>query len=842
MIKNLLKKNLHHLIALTVAIIIAAFYFYPQIQGMVLEQGDITQFNGMSTETKAYYAKYGKSTLWTNSMFSGMPTYQIGGIQHMNVYRYLEKVATLGLGRPISYFVFGTMSAYVLFLIMGTGRWVALLGGIAFSFSTSNLILFDVGHNTKLFSILCAPLVFAGLYALFQKRRFWLGTLLLSLGMGFNVYKNHYQVTYYLALFFGIYTLIEVVKMIRAKEIGDLKKIGIALLASVLLGVGPSATKLLTTYEYAKESIRGDQILSSKNVWTSQDSSLTSQWDYTMQFSHGWNDLKSFLVPAAVGGSSAEIIRPNSSVAEEYADNGFRVDNSRVNLYWGDLPFSGGPPYLGIVILLLATLGFISSKGSMRWWVLGCLLLATALSMGKNLEWFNRLFFDYLPLYKKFRSPNSIMQVAIFFSPLLAIPFIQRLRSGQLDKKFLRNALITGGIFAGLLLSFMFSTPDQGALIMDSDASLAQRGMNPDVLISERIAYMRDDALRGLVLVVLVLALIWATFRFEVSANVILGGIAVLILFDFMGINRRYLFPDMFEQPKEVERMVAPRPVDLQIMADPDPHYRVIDQTVPTFASSQPSYFHKSVGGYHAAKLRRYEDLIELQIKERNQRVINMLNAKYYIQRGQDGNPVVVGNRDILGNAWFIENFRWVSNADEEMNALNYFDPRLDAIVHEEFRDYCEGLNPARQGAIDLVSYEPNHLIYESEGNGERFAVFSEIWYGPNKGWKAYIDGERVDHIRVNYILRGLRIPEGDHRIEFVFDPNLYTAGEWISALFSLSFLGLLGFLGYQNRDVLKGSKKPLKKKRSTGTKSTKAGSSNAKTRKKKKNKGKSSK
>jgi len=839
MFRTFISHNWKHLVAISVFVLVSSIYFLPQIQGEVINQSDITAFNGMASETKAYYAKYGKKTLWTNSMFGGMPTYQIGGIQHRNIFRYLENFVRLGLNRPIGYFVFGAFSAYILFLVMGLGPWLSMAGGLVFTFSTSNLILFEAGHNTKLFVILGAPLILAGLLSIF-KRKYILGALILTLGIGLNVYKNHFQMTYYIAIFFGIFTLIELIKIIRTKDFVHLRKAGLALLASVLLGVGPGATKLMTTYEYAKESIRGPQILSQENLWTSQDSSLTGQWEYNMQFSNGWGDIKSLVVPGAVGGSSAERIRKNSPISKEFIRAGYLWEDSGTELYWGSLPFSSGTPYLGIVLLFLAMVGVVILKGTVRWWVLGSLILAAMMSMGRHMEWFNRLLFDYFPLYKSFRSPNSVMSLAICFAPILAFPAIKYFIDHREEPGLLRKVLIVAAAFAVLLISFYFASPSMDALTRSTDVNFANLGMDPAILSAERISFMRSDTLRSILFVLLALGIIWSFLKYKYKAHYFIAGLGLLMLVDFWLVDRRYIWDASFETPKELANAVAPSPADQSIMDDPDIHFRVLDQTTNTFNSSMASYYHKSIGGYHAAKLRRYEDVIELHIKELNTKVINMLNAKYILQLDENGEVVARGNREILGNVWYVENIRWVESADDEINALNYFDPKMDAIVHEEFRDYLEGMVPAREGAIELISYEPNHMVYESEGIGERLAVFSEIYYGPNKGWKVYIDGEPHDHIRVNYLLRGLRIPAGDHRIEFVFDPDLYTYGEWISTFFSLCVVGLMGFLGYQQvqdyrSKPLPSKQKPTKKKSSAAASAKKSRKAKKKVKKKKK-------
>ncbi|MBK7870317.1 MAG: YfhO family protein [Saprospiraceae bacterium] len=444
-------------------------------------------------------------------------------------------------------------------------------------------------------------------------------------------------------------------------------------------------------------------------------------------------------------------------------------------------------------------------------------LLTFMLSMGDNLAWFNKPIFDYLPLYNKFRTPNSILSVTAFLVPMLGLLAVNEIFKKDADKKtILRAVYISGGILGAIALFFMLFGPSFFDFTSASDQQYVQNyKISADALPSDRKALMRSDAFRSLVLVLLSAGLVWAFLQKWVQKNIVIIGIGILVLFDMWTAGRRYFNDNNFVTKTNAEAAFTPRAVDELIKKDADPNFRVLDLSESTFQSSFTSYFHKSIGGYHAAKLQRYQDIIDRQISKNNERVLNMLNTKYYIVNGQDGQPEMQINMGALGNAWFVNSTRMVDTPNQEIDALSDFDPANEAIVHKEFSQYLVDLKLQRDSAatITLTTYEPNHLTYQSNASSEQLAVFSEIWYGPNKGWQAYVDGNPVEHIRVNYILRAMRVPAGQHKIEFIFAPKTYERGKLLSTIFSsfvlLGLLGVVGFYGYQSYQKAQNEPKP---------------------------------
>lgn len=797
-----------HAAAILIFLVSAALYFSPQLNGKSVRQSDIQQYLGMSQEVREYYNESGERSLWTNAMFGGMPTYQINAISAGNSLVYLDKAGRLTIGQPIGRFFIAMLWFYILLVVLGVNPWLAIVGAFAYSFTTNNLVLYEAGHMTKLKVLSHLPLVAAGLILTFHRRKYIWGGLLFTAGLGLTLWANHPQMVYY---FFMTLFIFGVAELIHAQRQGDwshfAKAAGISL-GGILIAVLSTASNLWVTYEYSKDTMRGKPILEqTAGAGDPQSSSETEglAWDYAMGWSNGTIDLFASFIPGVAGGGSSEKVGSGSPLA---TDPGWMQYLNQTGgagpLYWGDLTFTSGPIYFGAVIFFLFLMGLTLIKGPVKWWLALGTLLTFMISMGKNLEWFNRLLFDYLPLFNKFRTPNSVLSVTALLVTLLGFLTLSRIANRETDKKeILRSLMIGGGIAGALSLFFFLLGPSMFAFTHPGDAQLAQYGFNMDVLVEARKALMRSDSLRTFALVALSAGLIWAFVEEKIKKNILIAGIALLVVFDLWTVGRRYLDASDFDTPAGAVNTLPPRPVDTQILQDPDPDFRVLDATVDPFRSSYASYFHKSLGGYHAAKLQRYQDIIDRHLSQNNQQVINMLNTKYIIyppqQQGQQA--TARQNPGALGAAWFVGRVRMVNTPNEEIDALSNFNPRQEAIVHQEFADYVQGLqaDSTGRGQIKLTSYAPNKLIYTSTSEKEQLAVFSEIWYGPNKGWQAYIDGEPVDHIRVNYVLRGLRIPAGQHEIEFVFNPKSYRTGVVLSRIFStLILVGLLGYAGYQ--------------------------------------------
>lgn len=773
------------------------FYFLPQFQGKVVRQGDIIQHVGMSKEAVDYREKTGEEALWTNSMFGGMPTYQISARNNNNLLHWAEQAMGLFIPRPAGYFIAGMIGFYVLLLLLGVNSWLSLLGAFLFGFTTNNFTLFEAGHNSKLMAIMTSAPVIAGVLLSFRGK-YLLGGVVFGIALGINIGANHPQMTYYLAMCLGILVIMEGVKSVQQKTLPAFgKALGVMALFAVL-ALGSSASKLWTTYEYTKETMRGGQVLTentSKGAATTKGSGGL-EWDYAMQWSNGAGDVLATFIPKVVGGGSGEWLDGKSELGKAVGQRtAFQAPT-----YFGSLPFTSGPAYFGAVAMFLFVFGMFSLKGNVKWWIFASVLLTTLLSMGKHFEFLNAFFFDYVPLYNKFRSPSSILSVTAIFIPLLGILALSDVLKADDKTRFIKPLQISAGML-GAIAAVVWLMP--GSFFSFSAPGDAQYEQIKDLLVSERESMVSASALRSLVFVVLAAVAMYLYLTKRLSSVVLIASIAVLGLVDLVQVGKGYLDKRDFVSKNTYKSEFEPRPADSQILQDTDPNFRVFDATINTFNSASTSYFHKTVGGYHAAKLQRYQDVIERHISNNNMAVMNMLNTKYFIVPGQDGNPMVQRNPAALGNAWFVNNVTWVDSPQAEIDSLTGFDPAGDVVIHNEFKELIGAIQPSKNGAINLTSYTPNKLEYAYETEGDQIAVFSEIWYGPDKGWNAYVDGKPADHIRVNYLLRGMKVPGGKHTITFEFRPASYYTGEWISLICSLLLLGLLGWVifRYQKSD-----------------------------------------
>lgn len=808
---QVLKKSLPHFCAVLSFLLILVFYFYPQIEGKVVTQGDIVQYMGMSQEAREFKKETGETTLWTNSMFGGMPTYQITTVNEGNELAIADKLAALGIKAPIGRFFIAMLGFYILMIVLGVNPWLSIVGALAFGLTTNSLILYEAGHETKVKAISYFPLVAAGMLLAFNKKYLW-GGVLFALGLGLNIFSNHVQMTYYFFLTVLFLGIAQLVQSVQKGEIATFAKaVGVLGIAG-LLAVGASASNLWITYEYQKDTMRGEPILTPEKTAEPdgmQSSSETNglSWDYAMQWSNGTIDLVSTFIPGAAGGGSQEAVDRSGPIGKALLAKGYRVPTElRAPLYWGALPFTSGPSYFGAAIMLFFFMGLILVKGPAKWWLALGTLLTLLLSMGKNMEAINRFCFDYLPLFNKFRTPNSVLSITSFLVPALGLLGLHEIISGKASKQeALRSLYIAGGITGGIALILIILGGGMFNFTNPQDAQYAEQfgGISPAVFIEERQAYLRSDAFRSLLLILLSGGLIWAFLKNKIQQTWLIAGLGLLVFFDMWTVGRRYLDSDSFTTKSNYQANFQAGPADQTILQDPDPNFRVFDLVGQNpFQSSRASYFHKSLGGYHAAKLQRYQDVIDRHLSKFNTKVLNMLNTKYIIQGDKLETAQARLDTAALGNAWFVESTRLVNTANEEIAALDDFNPSAEAIVHKDFSAYLSGLELQKGGSIALTDYQPNHLTYQSNSTSEQFAVFSEIWYGPDKGWQAYIDGQPAEHIRANYILRAMRIPAGQHKVEFRFDPPAFHRGKTVSLIASsIILLALFGCIFYFGRN-----------------------------------------
>lgn len=799
-ISNLFKAALPHLISIAAFIVVSCLFFAPQFQGKVLQQSDIVSWEAASREILDYKEKNGEQLLWTNSMFGGMPAYQVA-MQFKGMFlTKLQAILSVGISGPAGVFLAMMVSFYFLMIFIGVNTWLALFSAIGYGLATNNLVLLEAGHSNKLNALVFFPIIFLGLYDLFFKRQYFIGAVVLALGAGANLAANHIQMTYYFLLCVGLLVVVWIVKIITEQAWSVLMKVFVSSVVAAIFAFASAISIYWPTYEYSEATMRGKAILQ-----TEKDNSGAQEakpnglgWDYAMQWSNGFQDLAAIIIPRAAGGSSSERVKSGAAYSALRA-SGYRLESDgaiRLPLYWGNLPFTSGPSYLGAVFCLLFVIGLVLVRDYFKWWMGLSVLLTVLLSMGSNFEGFQRLFFDYLPLYSKFRAPSSILTITICFLPVLGMLAVSKIIKGEYTQREVSRALWIGSGITGLVCLFFALT---GRSMFDfssaGDAGIQKELM--DLLRQDRADFLVKDAWRSFFLITFATGLLFGYIQKWYSPTTLIVGLGLLIGIDIWGVGRRYFGPGNFVTKNDYQNQFQPRPVDQQILSLENRRgdYRVLDLSVNTFNSNVTSYLHNSVGGYSAAKMQRYQDLIDLHIAKGNQSVLDMLNTKYIISQDQQ----LQTNPNALGTAWFVDSVIIVNSPNEEIQALNNFDPANNAVVlDQEFDNYVGGFNPVKGGTIRLKDYDPMHMVYEVNVPSAQMAVFSEIWYGPDKGWTAKIDGKEAKHIRANYVLRALKIPEGRHTIEFVFSPDSVKGGMLVSSISSsliwLLFIGIIGF------------------------------------------------
>ena len=789
------KKILPHISILAILLVISIGLFPDTFSGKVVKQPDMLNFKGMGSDTRALKKETGEVAVWTNSSFSGMPTYIWGGAPYSgNKLKQLQNyVLMLGLPAPTARFFGAFLSFFILMLVLRINPWVGLIGSLAFGLSTYNFLISEAGHGSKFLAIIYFPLIAAGTI-LTYRGKYLFGAILFGIGLGLDLMAGHVQMTYYFAICMGMYVIAKLIYSIKNDELKQFGKASVILLIPLMLAVGSNASRLWTSYEYMKETIRGPQVLTS----SAGDSKSGLTKSYVFDWSHGIGESVSFIVPGAYGGGSAQPMDKDFATYKDLRKKGVSSAGLKTApLYWGDMPSTSGPIYFGAIAWLLFVFGILMVKGHLKWWLVVSTILITMLSWGKNLMWFNDLFYYYFPLYDKFRAVNSILAVLQFTVPFLGILGLSELISEKLDREAaLKKLYIALGVTGGFVLVFGLF----GGVFFDfngqNDPRLESAGYNLGAILSDRKMMLRNDSIRSLLYILLSGGLIWMYLKekFVKKTSIVLGILAFLMLLDLGGIGKRYLNKDNFVKARNYKENFSPRPVDKQILQDKTLSYRVFDMSINTFNSNRASNHHKTIGGYHAAKLTRYRDIIERQIGAGNQKVLDMLNTKYIITREQQAQQ----NPNALGNVWFVKNIKEVNSHNEEIDALSNFEPRETAIVHTEFKDYLGGFNGgSTEGTIQLQTLKPNKITYTSNSSSEQLAVFSEVIYKPNQkgGWQSFIDGKPADHIRANYILRAMKVPAGQHTIEFRFMPPSYYTGELISLISSLLLIfGAIGF------------------------------------------------
>jgi len=825
-----LKAFIPHIVTILVFVAISLVYFSPLMDGKEIHQSDIINFKGMSKEIADYRDKNHQEPLWTNSMFGGMPAYQISVFYKANLIVYLDKILTLGLPHPAGLLFLNLLGFYILLLTLRIDPWLSVFGAIAFAFSSYFFIILGAGHNSKAHAIAYMAPVLAGVILTFRSN-YLKGGILTAIFLSLELYTNHLQITYYLFIFLLIYGIVEFVYAIRSKVFTPyLKSVGVLMIALVL-AIGSNISNLWATYDYGKYTTRGKSDLTINSDLSSNEGNKTSglDKDYATGWSIGKSETMTLLIPNFKGGPSGRIGGGENKDVLKKVDAQLRENIGQVDEYWGDQPFTL-PVYAGAIIVFLGLLGLFIVEGRLKWMLLIATIVSILLSWGKNFMGLTSFFLDHFPGYNKFRAVSMILVLAELTIPILAVLAIDKLiKSPDIFKQkikipFMSTALTLEKLFylafslTGGLALLYYLMPGSLTTVFKTDEyneiySQVTKNNSPDVaqlfldnIKIAREAILKSDALRSFFMVLLAAGTIWIYFKSKFDKRLLFTGLIFLLLVDMWTVDKRFLNKDNFVNKAEAKVPYTPSQADLQISKDNDPDFRVLNLTVSTFNDASTSYFHKSIGGYHGAKLKRYQEMIEFHMDFQNKKVtpevINMLNTKYIIVPAENGQSAVQVNPKALGNAWFVKEFKIVNNADSEITALYHFDPAKTAIVDTKFKTDLDGYTSKGDStaSIKLTEYQPNYLHYESKSNNEELAVFSEIYY--KDGWNAYIDGKPSNYFRCNYILRAMRIPSGNHKVEFKFEPTLYATGEKIS--FASSALLILLCIGAAYKEYKK--------------------------------------
>lgn len=789
------KSILPYLLAVIGFIVLSLAYFNPVLKGKQIFQNDIRHYRGMAKQQTDFRNDTGEETYWTNSAFGGMPTYQLGAQYPHNYIKKLDKTLRF-LPRPADYVFLYFLSFFILLLVLKTDYKLAFLGALAFGFSTYLIIILGVGHNSKAHAIAYMPLVLSGILLTFRKR-YIPGFLLTAIALGLEIFANHYQMTYYLLLLVLVLGITYLFFAIKRNTLPDFfKAVGVLLLA-VILSIGMNATNILATQEYVKDSTRGTSDLTITPSGLPKETSNGLDKDYITEYSYGITESLNLFIPRFMGGGNSEDVGRNSNTYEAFRVLGATPvqaleEAKRAPMYWGDQPIVEAPAYVGAVVIFLAIFALFLVKGRLRGWLLGGILLSLLLSYGKNLSLLTDFFIDYVPLYNKFRAVSSIQVILELCFPVLAIFGLVKLFNQSVEKeqklKALKISTLTLGGLSLVLLVFKSVFFDFKGLYDDSyAASYGQQFVN--ALQEDRMVLFNEDTIRSLVLVILSAAIIWLYLKKKIHQNKTIIAFGVLIVFDLVAVDRRYVNNEDFISKRQIESPFQATQADQRILQDTT-HFKVLDLTVNPFNSGRTSYFHNAFGGYHAAKPRRAQEIMSYQIQKNNLQVLNMLNIKYIIQADEQGQAVAMENPGANGNAWFVERLKTVNTATDEMQALDSLQTKIVAVSSDVSLTQTEDLFSVDSTAtIQLKDVQPNYLKYELNNPNDGFAVFSENYYA--HGWQATIDGQKVDHYRVDYLLRGLPVPAGKHTIEFKFDPQVVKTGSAISLASSI-LVGLL--------------------------------------------------
>ncbi|RFS20202.1 hypothetical protein DVR12_21030 [Chitinophaga silvatica] len=803
------KALMPHLLAILIFIGISFGLCSPVLEGKSLFQSDMMHYKGMQKEALDYYEKTGDLPLWSNSMFGGMPTYIFYSGPSANKLGLVNKAMTLFLPNPVDMFYLLMIGMYLLCCVIGCKYWIRIAGAVAYGLATFTIISIDAGHITKVMSMAYMAPVLAGII-LTYRGKYLLGGSLTLLATALLIYNNHPQIVYY-TLIIGVCLFIAgLVNAFQEKTLLPFAKATGTLIIAAVLAAIPAMDNLMVMNEYTPYTIRGSHSeLKSDNPSTG---SKGLDINYAFQWSYGQGETFTLLLPHLLGGSTNEKLSTSSNTYKTLIDIGVpqvqaenAMNNGTWQLYWGGLPFTSGPVYIGVIICFLFILALFIVDSWHKWWLLAATLIGIVLSWGYNLPGLNNFLFNHLPLYNKFRTPTMALVIPQLTMVTLAVMGLQEILYGNKEKKFLlqhlKIATIVTTILIGLIafggsMLYRFTGPGDPAL-MNRYAQMLGGEVNAARLMGairqDRAAALSNDGLRAFIYLLLSVIPIWYALKGKLKVSYATGIVALLIVADLFTIGKQYMNESNFSEDLQVNKYITPSAADQQILQDKDPYYRVLNVTTNPWLDANTSYFHKSVGGQSPAKLWIYEDLIQHQLSKNNMAVYNMLNTRYFIvQDNKTGQPVAQRNPEALGNAWFIKGINWVPDANSEMSALDHFNPADTVVIDQRFKSTVGDFSPYADSSskITLTEYSLNQLSFKSQNQQEGLGVFSDIYYPA--GWNAYIDGKSTPILRVNYALRGLKIPAGQHEILFKFKPKTFFTARKISGIASIGIMALV--------------------------------------------------
>lgn len=823
-------KNLVYIAISIVAFLVLAFlYSTPVFTGKQLFQHDIVQYRGGAKELIDYRESFDKETYWSDSMFGGMPTYQMGSRFDGDIIKKVDSYLNI-LPRPVNY-LFLLFAGFFLLGMVAVRNWkYALLGATFFGLSTYFYIIIAAGHNGKVNTIeYFAPLL-AGILLVYLRKKYVLGFIVTTLFFGLQVAANHPQMTYYLFLGLGFLFISELVRAIQKKVPMKHFLISSGIVAGALaIGVGMNSQRIMANSEYIKETVRGKQILNTDSN-TVRNSGMDKE--SILNWSYGKLETLNLFIPRLMGGGSQQGFSESfpNKLRESFAtqtndenqiEQAVESVMQQVSPYWGDQPGTSGPAYQGAVVCFLALLGFFFAPKKYRYWILGATVLTVLLAWGSNFMPLSDFFIDYVPFYSKFRAPSSILVVVELLFPLIAIVGLYKFFTDtKLTEEYKKKILlyVSGGTLGLTLILIIFGKSLFG---FTNDGEKEIPNYILDVLIEDRLKLFRIDAFKALIYVAITAAVLFFGLKQKLNQNIALLIIGAVSLFDLWTVNKNYLNDDNYvdkifaENPFQTEAtdylaekvgdnanlqsILATIPVNktLETIAEKDPkHYRVYNQVLGVTSETNTSYFRPSIGGYHAVKLRRYDDLLNEYIVKadsvKTPKILNLLNTKYMIF-GNPSEPQVVPNPSANGNAWFVSDIKFVNNPNEEIKAIGLIDSKKTAVINKDDKKYFDGktIQADSTATINLTKYEANELEFKSTSKTPQLAVFSEIYY-PH-GWKVSVDGKEVDYVKADYLLRAVHVPAGNHNIKMVFEPEVIEKGKWISLLCFALFIILSG-------------------------------------------------